>query len=196
MTHSLNPVLLIHGFLDRHTVFKPLTRYLGRQGWEIHALDLQPNDGRQALPVLASQIETYVHQHFGATQRFDLVGFSMGGIVTRYYLQRLGGNQRVERYVSISAPNNGTLSAYGLPFPGIRQMRPDSDLLQDLNRDVATALEPVKVTWLWTPFDLMILPAESTKLPIGTGVQLPVPLHPWMLSDPRALKAIAKALQR
>lgn len=118
MTHSLNPVLLIHGFLDRHTVFKPLTRYLSQQGWEIHALDLQPNDGRQALPILASQIETYVHQHFGAIQRFDLVGFSMGGIVTRYYLQRLGGNQRVERYVSISAPIMARYQPMVCPFQG------------------------------------------------------------------------------
>ncbi|WP_024545612.1 triacylglycerol lipase [Picosynechococcus sp. NKBG15041c] len=191
-----NPVLLIHGFLDRQRVFNPLRQYLENRGRTVHAIDLKPNDGRQPLPYLAQQVQDYVHDTFAPEQRLDLVGFSMGGIVTRYYLQRLGGNVRVERYVSVSAPNQGTISAYSLPLPGIRQMRPNSELLQDLNQDVEIALGHIKVTCLWTPFDLMILPADSTKLPIGAEIQLPIPFHPWMLSDKRALRAIAHALKK
>lgn len=189
-----NPVLLVHGFLDTQSVFQPMTRFLECKGWSVHTLNLIPNDGRKSLPELAQQVQVYVDEHLGADAKFDLVGFSMGGLVTRYYLQRLGGNERVERYVSISAPNNGTLTAYGVPLPGIRQMRPHSDFLTDLNRDVAIALEKVRVTWMWTPYDVMILPAHSTRLPIGREVKLAIALHPWMLRDQRVFHALEQTL--
>lgn len=190
----MNPVLLVHGFLDRKTVFRKMARHLTDQGWSVHALDLLPNDGRKTLPELAQQVQSYVQQNFQPSQAIDLVGFSMGGIVTRYYLQRLGGNELVERYISISAPNNGTFFAHGLPLAGVRQMRPNSELLTDLNRDVESALGKIKVTWMWTPYDLMILPADSSRLPIGKELKFSVPLHPWMLTDQTVLEAVAIAL--
>ena len=77
----------------------------------------------------------YIARHFDPEQPLDLVGFSMGGIVSRYYIQRLGGIERVQRYVNISAPNNGTWTAYLLSRLGCVQMRPESEFLRDLNRD-------------------------------------------------------------
>ncbi len=189
-----NPVVLVHGFLDRQYIFKSMARYLIAKGWSVHAVDLVPNDGRKSLPDLAHQLQTFIEANLSDSPNFDLIGFSMGGLVTRYYLQRMGGNERVERYISISAPNNGTLTAYSLPFPGIKQMRPESDFLTDLNYDVESCLEKIRVTWMWTPFDLMILPADSTRLPIGREVKLPIAFHPWMLSDRRALAEVEKAL--
>ena len=189
-----NPVVLVHGFLDRQYIFKSMVRYLEAKGWTVFALDLIPNDGRKSLPDLAEQLQAFIGENLSQTPTFDLLGFSMGGLVTRYYLQRLGGNERVERYVTISAPNNGTLTAFSLPFPGIKQMRPQSEFLEDLNYDVESCLEKIQVTWMWTPFDLMILPADSSRLPIGREVKLPVAFHPWMLSDPKALAEVEKAL--
>lgn len=189
-----NPVVLVHGFLDRQYIFKSMVRYLKAKGWSVYALDLIPNDGRKSLPELASQLQLFIEENLNHYPNFDLLGFSMGGLVTRYYLQRMGGNERVERYINVSAPNNGTLTAFSLPFPGIKQMRPNSEFLEDLNHDVESCLEKIRVTWMWTPFDLMILPADSTRLPIGREVKLPVAFHPWMLSDPKALAEIEKAL--
>jgi hypothetical protein len=40
----------------------------------------------------------------------------------------------------------------------------------------------------------MILPAISSHLGIGKEVNLPVLLHPLMLTDPRTLTIVAKAL--
>ena len=193
MTNRCNPVLLVHGFLDKKSKFRTMEKYLTEQGWSVHSFDLKPNNGYKSLVNLARQIERYVEENFAPDQVFDLVGFSMGGLVTRYYLQRLGGNKRVERYVSISAPNNGTFSAL-LPLTGIQEMARQSEFIADLNRDVASCLEKIQVTWMWTPYDLMILPANSSELPIGREVKLSVPLHPWMVSDKRALEAVAIAL--
>ena len=191
---SKNPVILVHGWLDKKYVFKAMTRYLEAQGWSVYSLDLIPNDGRMPLPELALQLESFITKTLDPSQTFDLIGFSMGGLITRYYLQRMGGNERVERYINISAPNNGTLTAYSLPLAGIKQMRPGSDFLQDLNHDVESCLSKIRVTWMWTPFDLMILPADSTQLPIGREVKLSVPFHPWMLKDKKALDVVKTAL--
>ena len=109
-----NPVLLVHGFLDTQSVFKAMTRFLENKGWSVHSLNLIPNDGRKPLPELAQQVQAYADEHLGTAPKFDLVGFSMGGLVTRYYLQRLGGNERVERYVSISAPNNAVARTFSM----------------------------------------------------------------------------------
>lgn len=193
MTNRSNPVLLVHGFLDRKSKFRTMKKYLTAQGWSVHSFDLRPNNGCKSLVDLAQQIERYVEKNFEPQQVFDLVGFSMGGLVTRYYLQRLGGNERVERYVSISAPNNGTFSAL-LPLPGIQEMSRQSEFITNLNHDVESCLEKIQVTWMWTPYDLMILPANSSELPIGREVKLSVPLHPWMVSDKKALDAVAIAL--
>lgn len=193
MNSKRNPVLLVHGIFDTVAKFQRMSAYLKNLGWSVHSLNLNPNNGKERLQNLAEQVADYVERNFPAGQPLDLLGFSMGGIVTRYYLQRLGGLERVQRYVSISAPNNGTLMAYALERPGVVQLRPKSPFLQDLNWDVES-LQRLKVTVLWTPFDLMILPARSSLMSVGREIQLPVPIHEWMLRDSRVLETVAQQL--
>ena len=189
-----NPVLLVHGIYDTVAKFKALSAYLHQLGWSVLRLNLKPNDGSALLNELAKQVTDYVDRTFEPGQIIDLLGFSMGGLVTRYYLQRLGGVERVKRYITISAPNNGTLTAYSLPFPGIIQMRINSPFLQDLNQDQDHYLSQLKVTNLWTPYDLMILPAHSSKMGIGREISVPVAVHAWMVSNRRVMEIIASAL--
>ena len=111
-----HPVLLVHGLFDTLVKFEAMAKFLTEQGWSVHRLNLVPNDGSASLAVLAEQVAAYIEQNFAPHQAIDLVGFSMGGVVTRYYLQRLGGIERVKRYVTISAPNQGTLLGYSLPL--------------------------------------------------------------------------------
>jgi len=188
------PVLLIHGIDDTDKIFQPLISYLSDRGWqEVHAIDLVPSNGDVGLDELAMQIQTYVEAAWPASNQFDLVGFSMGGIVSRYYLQRLGGLERVRRFVTLSSPHNGTWTGYLRSNPGARQMRPKSEFLQDLNSTV-DELTAVEFTSVWTPFDLMIVPPNSSELPVGRMMQLPVLAHPWMVSDPRAIATVTNIL--
>jgi triacylglycerol lipase len=76
---------------------------------------------------------------------------------------------------------------------GAAQMRPQSSFLQDLNRDL-DQLAALKVISIWTPFDLMIVPSNSSCLPIGRNITVPVLSHAGMITDPRSLAAIAQAL--
>ncbi|MDJ0843228.1 esterase/lipase family protein [Crocosphaera sp.] len=196
MKNKRNPVLLIHGIYDTYAKFNTMKKYLTNLGWSVHCFSLKPNNGNGHLEYLAEQVDDYINNNFYSEQVIDLIGFSMGGLVTRYYLQRLGGVERVQRYINISAPNNGTITAYALPNPGIKQMRPNSKFLEDLNQDVATTLNKINVTVIWTPYDLMILPASSSKIGIGEEIQLPVLIHGQMVRDHKLLKTISDCLSK
>ena len=53
-------------------------------GWEVFDIDLVPNNGDTRLELLAQQVAILVDR-IAPHQPIDLLGFSMGGLVTRYY---------------------------------------------------------------------------------------------------------------
>ena len=190
-----NPLLLVHGIWDTGKVFRKMTAFLNELGWEVYDLDLTPNDGRKGLDDLAQQVVKKVESTFGEEQPFDLLGFSMGGIVSRYYVQRLGGINQVQRFITLSAPNHGTLTGYFNQGLGCVQMRPNSALRIDLNSDVQM-LSQINFTSIWTPYDTMIFPASSSKMSVGDNITVPVLVHAWMLKDEKSLSAIANSLSK
>jgi triacylglycerol lipase len=153
-----------------------------------------PNGGSLGLDLLAKQLAEYISETFDPEQPIDLVGYSMGGIVSRYYVQRLGGIDRVQRFITLSSPHHGTLAAYSLPLPGYLDMRPGSRLLRDLNQDV-TMLKRIDFTSMWTPFDAIIVPANSSQMPVGREIRLNILLHRQMVTDDRSLNALVKELE-
>jgi triacylglycerol lipase len=207
---SRNPILLVHGLMDTSHEMRKIASHLRDRGWQVFDIDLTLNNGDTQLEILAKQVADFVSRTFEPHQslaepllscgtlrerRIDLLGFSMGGLVTRYYLQRLGGIDRVQRFISISAPNHGTIAAQFSMRPGCVQMRPNSDFIRDLNSDV-DRLRCLNFTCLWTPFDMIILPPSSSKLGIGTEISIPVLAHPLMLIDERILNAVTDALSQ
>lgn len=193
MTTLKNPVVLIHGIDDTCAIFSKMAPYLQQLGWSVYSLDLVPSNGDVGLDRLASQVERFIESTFAPEQPIDLVGFSMGGIISRYYVQRLGGIERVQRLVTIASPHYGTVTAYLRPNLGGNQMQPNSALLWDLNQD-AMMLDRINFTSIWTPLDLMILPARSSEMPVGKNRQIWVGGHAWMVTDDRSLGAVTEAL--
>lgn len=188
-----NPVLLIHGIADSKYSMQWLAHYLQHEGWEVHTMNLKPNWGQKGLEPLAGQIDAYAREQFDS-RRFDLVGFSMGGLVSRYYVQRLGGVRRIDHLVTLSAPHHGSLLANLIANQGCREMRPGSPFLRDLASD-ADQLEQIKFTSLYTPLDLLILPARSSEMPQARNIRVPVVMHPLMVLDKRCMRAVAEALR-
>jgi triacylglycerol lipase len=188
-----NPVILVHGIFRTSSVFRKLSPYLKKQGFSVYTLDLKPNNATLGLDQMATQLADFVNQTFAPNQPIDLVGLSMGGLVTRYYVQRLGGIDRVQRYITISAPHHGTWLAYLLNRRACVQMRPGSPLLEDLNRDV-WMLERLNFTSIWTRWDFIIIPGNSSRMPVGNDVNIPVFAHACMVINPHSMQAVASAL--
>ncbi|MEQ8956947.1 MAG: alpha/beta fold hydrolase [Coleofasciculus sp. C2-GNP5-27] len=188
-----NPVILVHGIFRTSSVFRKLSPYLKKQGFSVYTLDLNPNNATLGLDQMATQLADFVNQTFAPNQPIDLVGLSMGGLVTRYYVQRLGGIDRVQRYITISAPHHGTWLAYLLNRRACVQMRPGSPLLEDLNRDV-WMLERLNFTSIWTRWDFIIIPGSSSRMSVGKDVNVPVFAHACMVINSHSMQAVASAL--
>lgn len=186
-------VVLVHGFLDSGRVMGSMARHLARDGHDCLVPSLKPSDGRKGLPAMARQLQEFLEGELEAEERFALVGFSMGTLISRYYLQELDGRRRVEAFFSISGPHDGTWTAYLYPGDGVRQMRPGSSFLRDLDLS-SHRLESLPVTCYWTPFDLMIIPANSCQWGRGEEVRIPSLIHRWMVSDRRLLNDLSGRL--
>jgi triacylglycerol lipase len=184
-------VVLVHGIWDTSQVFARMARWLEGRGFRTLAVDLAPSDGAVGLEELAGQLRAFVGRELAPGETFDLIGFSMGGLVSRYFVQRLGGAERVGRLITISTPHRGTYWAYGNGNVGSRQMRPGSKFLAELNRDIEN-LERVRMVSIWTPLDLMILPAWSSRL--GEDFPVLVGLHAWMVRSRRCFKVVGRVL--
>jgi triacylglycerol lipase len=187
-------VVLVHGIFDSGAIFAKMARHLEHHGFAPHAPDLHPSSGSSGLEDLATQLGRHIDERIGASGEFDLVGFSMGGLISRYYAQRLGGAERIRRLITISTPHHGSHMAYLLGNRAARQMRPGSRFLIDLNKDL-DVLKGLSVVSMWTPWDLMIIPARSSRIAVGTELTIPVKLHPLMLTDRRSLDAILRFLK-
>ena len=188
-----NPVVLVHGIYSSSADFARLARHLRADGHEVLALDLRPNDGGADLEVLAQQVADFTKAKLHG-RRFDLVGFSMGGLVSRYYMQRLGGADHVDHFVTLAAPHHGTVLAGMSSMPGVQQMRPGSPFLRDLQRD-EDCLKRVKFTTFYTPLDAVVVPGSSGEMPQAHNVRIWAPLHPSLILEKRCLRAVAEALR-
>lgn len=191
------PVLLVHGIWDQGVRFDRMRAGLERAGrGPVAALDLSPNDGSGTIEALAEQVDRVARElleRSGASQ-LDLVGFSMGALVSRYWVQRLGGKERARRFVSISGPHHGTLTAFAMKKAGVMQMRPKSPMLAALEAD-RDPWGAVEVHTLWTPYDLMIVPPHSSQLPgVAKDHRLTIALHRWMITHPRAIERVCSIL--
>ncbi|HSP43435.1 MAG TPA: alpha/beta fold hydrolase [Luteolibacter sp.] len=192
-TERVGRVVLVHGFLETGSNFRMLRQRLQKRGFDCLVPRLRPCDGRGGLDLLAAVLKQDIEEHFGTEQPLSLVGFSMGGIVGRHYLQNLDGAERCRGFITISSPHQGTQAAWLYPTKGARQMRPGSDFLADLAR-TESQLGDMPVTSYRTPFDLIIVPAGNSHWQRAENLSFPVALHPLMLNSRKVLDDIERRL--
>ncbi len=157
------PIILIHGVVDNRSVFAVLRRALRRRGFGRTAtVNYSPlsDDIRTVAKRLADAIEEIVHET--GYERVHVVGHSMGGLIGRYYVQRMGGDARVHTLVTLGSPHAGTRPASWVPHPIARQMRPESDVLAELNQPVGRCR--TRFISVWSDLDLMISPKRSARM--------------------------------
>jgi len=158
------PVLLLHGFVDNRSAFTLLRRSLLRHGWtRVVALNHSPLtcDIRTAAELLGRHVEEICAE--SGHRRVDIVGHSLGGLIARYYVQRLGGDARVRTLVTLGTPHSGTRAIPLLtPHPLIRQMRPGSALLEELAGPARGCR--TRFVAFWSDVDQLMIPLEAARL--------------------------------
>lgn len=186
-------VVLVHGIFERGKNFKMFQQRLEKRGFECYVPHLTPSDGRGGLERLAVGLKRDIDAKFGPDAPISIIGFSMGGVVSREYLQHLGGAARCKNLITIASPHHGTLLAWAYPTLGAEQMRPGSEFLARLER-TQDRLEKVRVTSYRTPMDLVIVPPSSSIWDRAENLEYPVILHPLMLNSPKLLADVERRL--
>ncbi|MFJ8749823.1 esterase/lipase family protein [Streptomyces sp. NPDC102441] len=200
------PVVLLHGFIDNRSVFVLLRRSLARHGWHhLESLNYSPLtcDIRTAAELLDRHVEEICART--GHREIDIVGHSLGGLIARYYVQRLGGDRRVRTLVTLGTPHGGTSAApLAGAHPIVRQMRSGSDLIEELRRPAPNCR--TRFISFWSELDRVMLPVETAGVDHPdldavnvrvTGIgHLALPVHPAVASAIRqALESDGAALE-
>lgn len=164
------PLLLVHGYLCNRGFWSPLRRHLERQGFgQIYAVDLEPLLGD--IDVLADVLHRRIEQirHETGNRPLLVVAHSMGGLVTRRYLQLYPNDRRIARLITLATPHWGTELARFAPGINARQMRPDSEWLGRLNAPDST---PAPILSIYTVHDNIVTPPQNGALPIARNLEI------------------------
>jgi triacylglycerol esterase/lipase EstA (alpha/beta hydrolase family) len=198
------PVILLPGTLyDMADTWQALGPILANDGWCVYGLNYGAtvsttlSGGRiwsaGDIPTSADQLATFVGQVRATTgaNKVDLVGWSQGGMMPRWYLRFDGGAAYVHDLVGLAPSNHGTtvdgmsalfdaVTALGLPAPltlgqcpACTQQLAGSTFLQQLNAGADT-VAGVRYTVIETEDDEVVTPYASAFLsgPAVTNVTL------------------------
>jgi triacylglycerol lipase len=157
------PILFVHGIVDNRTIFAPMRRGLRRRGFgRLRTFSYGPasSDVRATAARLGTVIEALCEET--GCERIHVIGHSLGGLITRYYVQRMGGDAHVDTLITLGSPHSGTHAARLLPIPLIKQLRPGSDLMSEL----ALPAPECSTTFVayWSDLDQLIVPQRNARL--------------------------------
>jgi pimeloyl-ACP methyl ester carboxylesterase len=133
------PVLIIHGFLGTRGSMYMLERRLVQDGFVCVSFNLgtfNVRDIRRSSFLIHRKIERILAQT--PSQRIDIIGHSMGGLIGLYYVKKLGGHTRVRKLIMMGTPIRGTWAALagvltlGLWSTSSWQLLPRSRFLDEL----------------------------------------------------------------
>lgn len=169
-------VVLVHGIFASAGVWRPMKRMLvERTGAKVASFTHAPGAGidriARSLGKLVARIPS--------SCRIHLVGHSLGGLVSRWYVQEHGGHSRITQTISLGSPFGGTARAHPFPFLVGRELGRASPLLARMR---ARAHEhAVPHTSIVGHRDVLVVPAESAVFPRGDVVVLPQCGHNTLL---------------
>lgn len=184
---------MVHGIFEDGHAYTPLKKRLEYHGIDCYVPQLKPADGRGGLEKLAEGLKRDIDREFGTEEPIGIIAYSMGGLVSRYYLQELGGAERCETFITISTPHHGSKVAHAYPSKGSQQMRPGSEFLKNLKAS-EEKLDGIPIVSYRTPLDLMIRPTESSVWDRAENLSFKVLLHPMMLHSNSVLDDIERRL--
>lgn len=186
------PILLVHGMVDNRSVFTVLRRSLRRRGFG-RVLTMNYPVLTSDIPTAAARLGEQVERLCEETgyERVHVVGHSMGGLIARWYVQKLGGDARVHTLVTLGSPHAGTTAARLLPLRVTRQLVPGSPVLQALAAPAPRCR--TRFVAFWSDLDEMMVPRRCAELHhpdlrarnvrlSGVG-HLTLPIHPGVVHE-------------
>lgn len=187
------PVILLHPYIMNRGCLIYLFLKLKMHGYKnVYALTISPKFAPIEVQSagLAELVNGILKKH--NSQKFIGIGHSQGGIILRYYAQKMGGLQKIEKLITIGSPNQGTkLGIFARSF-NAKQMRYQSDFIKNLNQEIP---EKLKMLCILSPTDNMVLPWTAGKVE-KKGSYITPPLgHGSLIFSPDVCKEILSYLE-
>ncbi len=183
------PIILVHGTTENRLAnWSGLGPRLANEGFCVFALNYGYYNGIPGIDYIensAAELSAYVDSvlaKYPGVSKVDLVGHSLGGMMPRYYIKFLGGQNKVNRLVGIAPSNQGTTlnglanlaKVFGITGiveqvgPAFAQQIRGSAFLKNLNAGDPTPFS-VKYDMIATNGDQVVTHYTSSYLPGGTA---------------------------
>jgi triacylglycerol esterase/lipase EstA (alpha/beta hydrolase family) len=185
------PVVFIHGILCNAGVWHRMLAALERRGAaNLFTLNLTPP--LASMDHFARQLAERVDEACRAagTQKAVIVAHSMGGLVARAWMARLGGAARAARLVTLGSPHYGSLLARRFPAHWAREMHCGSEWLKQLAAQGAPATG-IPITSIYSRADEFIAPQESARLEGAHNIALQDLGHLQLLRSAEVQRLVA-----
>ena len=195
------PVVFVHGLGGHRGNFVPMRayfRYIGRS--RTYSVGFAPdlNLDAMALSLRAAIAEVLERNQLPPDAQLDLVAHSMGGLVCRLALEDPQTAARVAHLVTLGTPHAGTHVARFASTGHTLDLRPDSEIVARLRRQVPWRGPPVlpRLTALWSRADMLLLPASTGCVDGAENIEMEGFTHYSYLLHARAWRQVVAELER
>lgn len=192
---SNNVVVLVQGYARS---VKPIAWHLRepleKAGFNVFVFNPGSSVNRK-IESLGKELAVFIERVCGeaGVSWVSLVAHSMGGLISLYYLEKLGGDKRVKKIITAGTPFHGTFVAYlGIHTVAARQMVPKSGFLRDLLKNLKYTDRIISVR---TPQDQVVKPQSSAILAGANNIEAPSPGHIALIRSDNFLNIVKKELQ-
>jgi len=195
------PVVFVHGLGGGPGNFLPMRLYFKLMGRGRTYAAAFP--GATTLADMAARLAGFLEEVVTANAlphdaQVDVVAHSMGGLAVRLALEDEKTRARVATLVTMATPHAGShLARYGAT-PSSLDLRPGSDVLARLARQLPWRGPPEqpRLVALWSAADVILLPARSAAVDGAENVELPGFTHYGYLIHPSGWRRVLEALER
>jgi triacylglycerol lipase len=178
------PILFVHGIGGSARDWDAVIARFKVDGWIDRELIAASYSSFSSNATIADEIRRRADSIRLATafEKVDIIAFSMGSVSSRYYIKNLGGDTKVDAFVSVAGPNHGTETANSCSFTPCIEIRRGSAFLTELNSGDETPGDVRYATW-WSPCDQTIVPNESVILVGAQNTQTECLPHTGMFTE-------------
>jgi triacylglycerol lipase len=180
-----DPILFVHGYVESASLWNTMISRFEKDGYSKAYLSAYSYNTSQSNKVDAEkEVKSHVESLLKATgaTKVDIVAHSMGSLNSRWYIKFLGGEAKVDDWVSLGGPNHGTETANACFSTSCVEMRVGSTFLKELNAGDETPGAVSYGTW-WSPCDEIINPDSSVALSGATNTKTACISHTALTTD-------------
>lgn len=186
------PVVFVHGYIGSTPNWDTAMTVFQDAGYSSDELYSYEYDYNQSNETSAAGLGDFVNDVRSQTgsDKVNIVNHSMGGLVSRWYVKELDGQQYVENWASLAGANHGTDFANTCSaFASCQEMVPGSDFETQLNSGDETPGDTGYATW-YSPCDGVIIPFESTAVEGAQNTEVTCENHLGFLSNEGVLQEV------